>query len=375
MHIAVIGTHVQDCRANHIIRLREDLHVKFMLIPDESFFDGRVNERMYYPGYQALLEAMFPEHLGFFVTQEWSPTGAYVEAKDREDVNAFYGTLSHIPVLIFAVKPRSWAYSAQKRYEADCQVRERLKEVVDYLREVFPDSLPTHVYAVSALGLQVRFYYVKVAGNDSADIHPPPGPRYSSTLCYSDKQYDYWRLSILDSLSVRTLKGIRDKVHKFAEEIRSRKVPGPEEEKLRAMQKYQEYSTKHKAAMKEGNPLLHFKVLHTSDRVTSATSRSTSPLSSLHTTVEDSPQGAIPGQASTVARATVEDNVFLGKNLVDRDFKRLRLPVPEGRVPRNVDLYTLLGDMDMEDGEWDPNGESEEDSGEESEEDDDEYKD
>lgn len=205
--------------------------MKFMMIPHESLLNGRVNERIYYPGYEALLRAMFPEHLGFFVTQEYSPTGALLDHQEREDVNAFYGSIGCIPLSIWAVKPGSWAYVAQKRYEADCQVRMRLQEVVHYLRDVHSDNCPTRLYAVSALGLQVRFYYADVAkpalNDDSVVIHPPPGPRYSPTLCYNAKQYDYWGLSILDPLSVRTLKNMRDNVHRFAEEVRAKDVPGP----------------------------------------------------------------------------------------------------------------------------------------------------
>ncbi len=123
---------------------------------------------------------------------------------------------------------------------------------------------------------------------------------------------------------------------------------------------FQETEREHVAAMKEPKNLLHV-----SDRSIAGTSRYSSPLSSIHTAVEDQQlavvQGAIPGQARTLV-PDVEDDVFRGKNLVDRDFRRLRLAVPEGRINGQIDLYTLLGDMQPDD-DWDPD--SEEDAGEE----------
>ncbi len=205
------------CRVPRIVRFREDLHLKFLLIPDEIFLEGHVNERIYYPSYESLLKAMFPENLGFFVTQEISPIGVYVD-KNREDIGVFYCSILRIPLCFVEIKPRSHVYSAEERYKGDRQVRERLRQIVAYLRGAFPDRLPDHVYAVSALGLNVRFYYAEVPGDvgDPIIIHPPPGPRYSSAYCYNDEQYDHWRLTVLDSLSIRTLRSIRDKVHKFA---------------------------------------------------------------------------------------------------------------------------------------------------------------
>ncbi len=333
------------CRADHIVRLREDLHLNFMLVP--ALPEAHANEHIFYPAYESLLKAMFPADLEFFVSREFSPIGAYVGDKKREDTGVFYCSLLRIPLCFVEIKPRSHAYSAEERYKGDRRVRGRLREIVRYLRDVCPYTCPNRVYALSALGLHVRFYYAEVSGDvgDPINIRPPPGPQYSSAYCYDDEQYDHWRLSVLDCLSVRTFRSIRDNVHKFAELLRSDNVPGTEEE----LEKFQETSCMHVAAMEKPKKVLH----DVSDRPLAGTSRCSSPLSSIHATVGDHPeladvQGAIPGQARTVV-PDVEDKVFFGTNFADRDFKRLGLAVPEGRVSGHMDLYTLLGDMEPDD--------------------------
>ncbi|TFK92545.1 hypothetical protein K466DRAFT_581779 [Polyporus arcularius HHB13444] len=196
------------------------------MIPDEGQFAGRENERFYYESYafayEELLKAMFPNDLGFNVDRQIMPTGAGV----------FHCTIQDIPVLFGEIKPGCHANRTQDRYDADCEVRERLLDLVGYLRRNFEQKTrPDRVYAVSALGLQVRFYYADVGGGvgDPITVQPPPGPPYSQAILSGKDQYDYWRLSILDTLSVNTLKTICENVHKFAERVRSATVPHSDE--------------------------------------------------------------------------------------------------------------------------------------------------
>ncbi len=196
------------------------------MIPDEGQFEGREDERLYYESYafayEELLRAMFPNDLGFHVDRQIMPTGAGV----------FHCRIQNIPMFFGEIKPGRHANRTQDRYDADCEVRERLLDLVGYLRRNFEQKTrPDRVYAVSALGLQVRFYYADVGGDvgDPITIQPPPRPPYSQATCSGKDQYDYWRLSILDTLPVNTLKTICENVHKFAERVRSATVPHSDE--------------------------------------------------------------------------------------------------------------------------------------------------
>ncbi|KAI0692677.1 hypothetical protein C8T65DRAFT_72473 [Cerioporus squamosus] len=121
-------------RQNQLVRIWKDLYTNFKLIPDEGLLriQGPVDERMYYPSYKELLEAMFPKHLGFVVNLEISPTGTVAGHHAQVDIGGFYtARIGKIPLAFVEVKAAAAAIFADGRYVADSQVRARLRDIVE----------------------------------------------------------------------------------------------------------------------------------------------------------------------------------------------------------------------------------------------------
>ncbi|RPD62439.1 hypothetical protein L227DRAFT_36261 [Lentinus tigrinus ALCF2SS1-6] len=335
----------------HFIRLRQDLHLDFASILDESICVRPVDERIYYPAYNSLLTAMFPCSLGFEVSAEAMPTGLPKQESRDMPVGVFYRVRQQkIPMAFVEIKLRAHALSAETRQKADAQVRQRFNQIISYLREQVADTMcPPRIFAISALGLQVRFYAATVGkSGEPIIIEPPPGPPINKYL-FDPHEYDHWKLSIMDSLCVSTLKSIRSDVLRYSNAIRAPTVPTAKMEKLMALPKMQELKAQHEARMMAIEiDAARNKSISLRNELIPGTSRFASPVTSA--SGEGSAFVRVGAHFQPAPNHRREDDVFAGKYLAQDEFEKLGLSPPaKGYIEgMRVDLYTLLEDLPEE---------------------------
>lgn len=316
---------------------------------------SHVGGRIFLDGaYKSLLRAMFPEALGVKVSEIFLPAMPAVEtSEDPLVLYCLVGEPTPIPTAFIEVNPRSYADSVRTRHQADMQVRERFKKVIDYLHRHIPERMhPPHIFAISALGLRVRFYVATVGKSDEPIVIKPPAGEYrNNPYGFDRKAYDDWKLSIVDTLCVNTLKRIRSDVLQFNRPIRAtwRKLEKFMKENPAVLERILEGIS---AGLGSLDLMVMLENLIPSEvGLFPGTSRSASPLT------QSALGDGTASQRDALVQPVIEDEdeepqeeVFAGENLAESDFERLGLPIPaEGYAEgEHVDLFTLLGMLPQE---------------------------
>ncbi|RPD59345.1 hypothetical protein L226DRAFT_315347 [Lentinus tigrinus ALCF2SS1-7] len=201
-----------------LLRLKWPLHLAFHMIPiplttpvktikgQRSARKAPRDERRYKEAYRMLLLEMFPASLGFYVREEVLATEEHHQSDAVDTGILFVIVWKDMPLLMVEFKDPDVLNPKSGRVKADAQMRRRLRVAV---QEMVPGI--TSVYGLSAIGLNVRFYYAYKRADDKLIIIPAPVKEPADPTCLPSKDYlaDQWLMKITDSKAVAMLRQIR----------------------------------------------------------------------------------------------------------------------------------------------------------------------